>query len=55
MPQNEDIDESASSPYKPIRLRAILTDDETSYSKYLTALQRKILMEDIINPALYAW
>jgi hypothetical protein len=55
MTQNEDVEESISSPYKPIRLRAILTDGETSGSKYLTALQRKILMEDIINPALYAW
>jgi hypothetical protein len=45
----------APSQYQPIRLRAILTDDETSGSKYLTSLQRKILMEDMINPALYAW
>jgi hypothetical protein len=54
MPQNEDIDESTSSPNKPIRLQTILTDNETSGSKYLTALQRKILMEDIINLVLYA-
>jgi len=43
---------SSSSPYQPIRLRAILTDDE---SQYLTQSQRTILMEDIINPALGAW
>ncbi|KAL3801074.1 hypothetical protein HJC23_002367 [Cyclotella cryptica] len=47
--------ETTSSTYQPIRLRAILTDDDSSGSKYLTALQRKILMEDMINPALYAW
>ena len=43
------------SRYQPIRLRAILTDDDSSGSTYLTASQRRILMEDMINPALYAW
>ncbi|KAL7481178.1 hypothetical protein ACHAW6_006859 [Cyclotella cf. meneghiniana] len=47
--------ERTSSTYQPIRLRAILTDDFSSGSKYLTRLQRKVLMEDMINPALYAW
>lgn len=46
---------TTTSLYQPIRLRAILTDDESSGSKYLTPLQRKILMEEIINPALFAW
>lgn len=46
---------NTSSLYQPIRIRAILTDDETSGSKYLTSAQRTILMEDIINPALAAW
>mmetsp|Transcript_27092 Transcript_27092/g.48877 ORF Transcript_27092/g.48877 Transcript_27092/m.48877 type:complete len:1218 (-) Transcript_27092:184-3837(-) len=50
-----DAEEPSNSLYQPIRLRAIFTDDETSGSKYLTPSQRKILMEDIINPALYAW
>lgn len=44
-----------TSKYQPIRLRAILTDDPTSGSAYLTSRQRTILMEDMINPALYAW
>ena len=44
-----------TSLYQPIRLRAILTDDDSSGSKYLTPSQRQILMEEIINPALFAW
>eukprot|EP01082_Thalassiosira_pseudonana_P007413 g6405.t1 g6405 contig23:373932-377732(-) len=47
--------EEEDSLYQPIRLRAIFTDDESSGSKYLTAIQRKILMEDMINPALFGW
>jgi len=46
---------TTTSFYQPIRLRAILTDDESSGSKYLTPTQRQILMEEIINPALFAW
>ncbi|KAL3805475.1 hypothetical protein ACHAW5_007147 [Stephanodiscus triporus] len=47
---------SSSSPlFQPIRLRAILTDDVTSGSMYLTSTQREILMEEIIDPALFAW
>ena len=46
---------STSSRYQPLRLRAILTEDESSGSRYLTSTQRRILMEDMINPALYAW
>ena len=46
---------SSSTLYQPIRLRAIFTDDVTSGSKYLTPTQREILMEEIINPALFAW
>jgi hypothetical protein len=49
---NNNTSSSSSSLYQPIRLRAILTDDE---SQYLTFAQRTILMEDIINPALSAW
>lgn len=48
-------EDDSKSTYQPIRLRAILTDDESSGSKYLTESQKKILMEDMINPALYAW
>ncbi|EJK46692.1 hypothetical protein THAOC_34629 [Thalassiosira oceanica] len=48
-------EEETESKYKSIRIRAILTDDPTSGSRYLTANQRRILMEDIINPALFAW
>ncbi|KAL3807709.1 hypothetical protein ACHAXA_005722 [Cyclostephanos tholiformis] len=46
---------SPSSLYQPIRLRAIFTDDDTSGFNHLTPSQRDILMEDIINPALFAW
>jgi hypothetical protein len=46
---------TTTSLYQPIRLRAILTDDDSSGSKYLTPSQRQILMEEIINPALFAW
>jgi len=44
-----------SSLYQPIRIRAILTTDQSSGGQYLTNTQRKILLEDIINPALYSW
>ena len=48
-------EEETESKYKSIRIRAIFTDDPTSGSRHLTANQRRILMEDIINPALFAW
>jgi len=44
-----------TSIYQPIRLRAIFTDDQTSGFQYLTDTQRTILMEQIVNPALFAW
>lgn len=44
-----------TSIYQPIRLRAIFTDDQTSGFQYLTDAQRTILMEQIVNPALFAW
>ncbi|KAL9188965.1 hypothetical protein ACHAXT_011455 [Thalassiosira profunda] len=50
-----DEEEPPASLYQPIRLRAILTDDETSGSKHLTKAHREILMNDILNPALFAW
>ena len=46
---------STESIYQPIRLRAIFTDDQTSGFQYLTDTQRTILMEQIVNPALFAW
>jgi hypothetical protein len=46
---------NTTARYQPIRLLAILTDDDSSGSKYLTWSQRQVLMEDMINPALYAW
>jgi len=44
-----------SSIYQPIRIRAILTTDKSSGAQYLTNIQRQILLEDIINPALFSW
>ena len=44
-----------SSIYQPIRLRAIFTDDQTSGFQYLTDAHSTILMEQIVNPALFAW
>jgi hypothetical protein len=52
--RNETV-ESTTHYYQPIRLLAILTDDPSSGSKYLTQSQRRVLMEDTINPALYVW
>ena len=53
---DKDADEEPSRTlYQPIRLRAVFTDDETSGSRYLTPSQRQILMEDILNPALFGW
>ena len=43
------------SIYQPIRIRAILTTDKSSGGQYLTSTQRQILLEDIINPALFSW
>jgi len=43
------------SIYQPIRIRAILTTDQSSGGQYLTTTQRQILLEDIINPALFSW
>ncbi|KAL7548932.1 hypothetical protein ACHAWF_012199 [Thalassiosira exigua] len=51
----EEKEDMESSLYQPMRLRAFFTDDETSGSQYLTPGQRRILMENIINPALFAW
>lgn len=46
---------SSNSIYRPIRLRAIFTDDVTSGFQYLNDTQRTVLMEKIVNPALFAW
>lgn len=46
---------SSNSIYHPIRLRAIFTDDVTSGFQYLNVTHRTILMEQIVNPALFAW
>ena len=43
------------SLYQPIRIRAVLNTDQTSGGQYLTSTQRQILLEDIINPALFSW
>ena len=53
--ETDEEEEEETEKYKSIRIRAIFTDDPTSGSRHLTANQRRILMEDIINPALFAW